>query len=63
MSLEYQKQFFCPYCGESNTLSVEASAGTQEFVVDCEICCAPIAVKVKVSDNEILTVEARKENE
>ena len=34
----------------------------QRFVVDCEICCAPILVRLRQSGNEI-RLDIRKENE
>jgi len=35
----------------------------QEFVVDCEVCCAPIAVRLKMPEEEVIAVELIKENE
>jgi Cysteine-rich CPXCG len=45
-AFEENKQFECPHCGVINALSVDLTAGDhQAFVVDCEVCCAPITVK------------------
>jgi hypothetical protein len=64
MPLEHDEEFFCPYCGQSNPLVVDISGGrNQSFVVDCEVCCAPIAVRLKISGGEIITLDVRKENE
>ncbi len=64
MSLEQYEDFICPYCGQTNQLSVDVMGGTtQEFVVDCEVCCAPIAVRLKMRGEDVLTLEVRKENE
>jgi len=35
----------------------------QRLVVDCEVCCAPIAVRIKVRGGEIIGIDIRKENE
>ena len=32
----------CPYCGESYELVVDTSAGEQNYIEDCYVCCAPI---------------------
>lgn len=64
MPLEEFENFLCPYCGESNELVVDISGGpNQEFVVDCEVCCAPIVVRLKVRGGVVASVEAQRENE
>ena len=41
--------FQCPYCGETISVEVDASAGErQSFVSDCEVCCKPINFKVRI---------------
>ena len=64
MSLEKYENFYCPYCGQENSLSVDISGGShQEFVVDCEICCAPITIHVTIRGEEVIAVNVRAENE
>ena len=64
MSLEEIESFLCPYCGESNELLVDLSGGpNQEFVVDCEVCCAPILVRLQVRGGIIVSVDVQRENE
>ena len=36
----------CPYCGESFTTLVDLSAGDQEYIEDCQICCRPIVFDI-----------------
>ena len=63
MPLEDFPDFLCPYCGQPNTLAVDLTGGArQDFVVDCEICCAPIAVRVTLSHGEILSIDTEREN-
>ena len=39
----------CPYCGESSELLVDPGGGAiQEYVEDCEVCCRPWLVRVKL---------------
>lgn len=43
----------CPHCGESFDLALDASEGSAEFTVDCEVCCRPMLVSVRVKDGMI----------
>jgi sarcosine oxidase delta subunit len=37
----------CPFCGEDIWIEFYPQDGaTQDTIVDCEVCCAPIAYKV-----------------
>jgi hypothetical protein len=44
----------CPYCGERFETRVEVSAGAQEYIEDCEVCCRPMAFSVELEDNGAL---------
>lgn len=62
MNVESSASFPCPCCAEDNVIPVDISAGSrQEFVVDCQVCCAPIAVTVRIR-GESVELEARREN-
>ena len=41
----------CPYCGEAFEASIDASAGSCSYVEDCQICCQPIELALRVDDN------------
>ncbi len=41
----------CPYCGESYTTQVDLSAGSQRYIEDCAVCCKPIEIALRVSDD------------
>jgi transcription elongation factor Elf1 len=44
----------CPHCGETFSIAFDVSEGSAEFIVDCEVCCAPMTVTVAVNaDGEI----------
>jgi transcription elongation factor Elf1 len=47
----------CPHCGEEFQLSCEPDEGTAEFVIDCEICCRPMTVAVRVTDGQVADVQ------
>ena len=47
----------CPYCGESYETTVDLSAGSQQYIEDCAICCRPIEIALRVGeDGELLDV-------
>ena len=63
MPLNENENFSCPYCGENNALLVDITGGVnQTFVVDCEVCCAPIIVRLKVRGGEIVAMDVAREN-
>lgn len=41
----------CPYCGERFDARVEVSAGAQEYIEDCQVCCRPMALSVELEDD------------
>jgi hypothetical protein len=56
--------FYCPCCGQENTLLIDPSAGRrQKILLDCETCCRPIVIDLKLSGEEILSLDASPENE
>ncbi len=43
----------CPYCGESFDTLVDASAGDADYVEDCQVCCRPIEVHLRVEGDAV----------
>jgi len=41
----------CPYCGETIGLMMDLSAGDQNYIEDCQVCCRPIVVAVAVDED------------
>jgi hypothetical protein len=41
----------CPYCGESFETSADASGGPCKYVEDCQVCCQPIEMELRVGDD------------
>ena len=53
----------CPYCGEPFETSVDCSAGAQEYLEDCPVCCHPIVFSIAVDwDGALAAVETRQDN-
>ena len=64
MPLEEFENFLCPYCSEINQLQIDLSGGShQEFVVDCEVCCAPIVACLQIRGQEVIALEVHREND
>lgn len=53
----------CPYCGEVITVFVEDSAGEQDYIEDCQVCCRPIEISVCIDEDGVPSVEARGQDE
>lgn len=53
----------CPYCGERIEILVDASAGDQQYIEDCAVCCRPIRIDVALDDDGEPRVLARAEDE
>lgn len=48
----------CPYCGESMEISVDLSAGRrQSYIEDCQVCCRPWQVQVRLSSGSNFQVQ------
>lgn len=45
----------CPYCGEAFETPVDLSAGSFQYVEDCQVCCQPIELTGEVDDGGRLT--------
>ncbi len=54
----------CPYCGESFETSIDISAGSQEYIEDCYVCCRPINFRV-ITDYEgnLINIETYSDDE
>ena len=63
MSIEQYEEFLCPYCRGTNELLVDVSGGPhQEFVVECEVCCDPILVRLQLHGEAVVSIDVEREN-
>ena len=44
----------CPYCGEAFETSIDTSAGSCTYVEDCQVCCQPMEMELRVNDDGTL---------
>ena len=63
MSLIETMTIDCPYCGERIELVIDASAGDQDYIEDCQVCCRPIQLHITVTADGVVGVEARRDDE
>ncbi|GAB4527601.1 MAG: CPXCG motif-containing cysteine-rich protein [Pleurocapsa sp.] len=55
--MQTTSEYICAFCGESNTTFVDLSGGMQQrYVEDCQVCCRPNTLYVRV-DEDTLEVE------
>ncbi|MBM7130115.1 CPXCG motif-containing cysteine-rich protein [Dyella mobilis] len=45
------RHVLCPYCGERIEIVIDASAGDQQYIEDCQVCCCPISVEVRIDED------------
>lgn len=60
----HETEVICPYCGEGFTAVVDCSAGNQQYIEDCEVCCSPIVFSLTTdAAGNLLGLETRQDNE
>ena len=53
----------CPYCGEWIEILVDDSAGEQQYIDDCQVCCSPINIAASIDADGVPLVVATGEND
>jgi len=53
-----EKRLLCPACNAAISVLVDASGGSQSYIEDCEVCCRPLTIRLTVSDDDNVEVEA-----
>jgi hypothetical protein len=53
----------CPYCGEAIEILVDASAGDQHYIEDCQVCCRPITLNIRIDADGEPQLSAISEND
>ena len=55
----------CPYCGEPLDVAVDRSGRRQEYVEDCQGCCRPMVLTVRVDpdDPDDIQIDVRGEDD
>ncbi|MBN1481332.1 CPXCG motif-containing cysteine-rich protein [candidate division KSB1 bacterium] len=53
----------CPYCWQKFAIQVDPTIRQQEYVEDCQVCCRPITVIVKVDEKGRPHITAKQEDD
>ena len=50
-------EYYCAFCGEPSTTFVDTSGGMeQSYIEDCQVCCRPNVLYVRI-DEDTLDIE------
>lgn len=52
-----EREIGCPFCAETITLLVDTSAGSQDYIEDCQVCCRPIRILLAADGGEIESLD------
>jgi endogenous inhibitor of DNA gyrase (YacG/DUF329 family) len=56
------QEYQCPYCGEPVEAVLDLSAGDQQYIEDCPVCCRPVVFDMR-SDGLEWALDVRREDE
>ncbi|MDJ0938959.1 MAG: CPXCG motif-containing cysteine-rich protein [Woeseiaceae bacterium] len=48
-----ERDIGCPFCGERITVLIDTSAGSQDYIEDCQVCCRPIRLMIDADGGEL----------
>ena len=51
--------FTCPYCWEKISMILDNSEKSSDYIEDCEVCCRPIELFFKFSEENLVNFEAK----
>ncbi len=54
-----EHRFTCPYCWEHISMLFDLSVAEQSYVEDCEVCCNPIALRVRARNGMVVQLDVR----
>lgn len=59
-----QRDITCPYCGEPLVIVLDLTAGDQQYIEDCQVCCRPMEIGLTVGpDGDIADLAIKREDE
>lgn len=53
--------FFCPFCDEEISITVDLTHSEEETIQDCEFCSRPIKIRYHSNGEEIISFESEKD--
>jgi len=59
-----ETDIICPYCGETISILVDGSSGSQEYYEDCSVCCAPILFSMVIcSEGSLVLLDVKRDDD
>jgi len=52
-----ERRISCPFCAERMSIYIDASAGGQSYIEDCQVCCQPMQISFEADDNELQNLQ------
>jgi transcription elongation factor Elf1 len=49
----------CPYCSQEISVVLDMSVRSQDYVVDCEVCCRAIQLRYVIHGEDVVEFEAK----
>ena len=60
-ALERFVDIACPHCSEMVTVRIDLPAGPQTYIEDCQVCCQPISLSLRLAEaGQLLEVVAER---
>ena len=55
-----EEHFFqCPYCWQTISMVIDTSISNQKYIEDCEVCCNPIEITIKLEGSSLVEFNAK----
>jgi len=53
----------CPFCFETIDVFIDMSAGNQNYIEDCQVCCKPMKINIHIdsTDPENVSIDAERD--
>ena len=51
-----ESRISCPFCAEPVSILVDISAGDQNYIEDCQVCCQPMQISFQTDCDELIAL-------
>lgn len=55
-----EKEIGCAFCGEGQTLLLDLSAGDQNYIEDCQVCCQPMQIVFATDGEHVVRLDVER---
>jgi len=53
------RRILCPFCAEPLQVQLDLSAGDQDYIEDCQVCCQPMRIRYAVDNGGLLNIDVQ----